>query len=171
MAARTNAAITSQQLATPDVEAPTTDAGKGGTGSEKAALKAEASLQQALPAILFWITMSCSTILFNKFLYTGTFAHPLTLTTIHMGFATLATGILRLTGQLVVPELGWSFLAMNVLPIGVLFSFSLGFSNLAALRLSVSFIQMIKALTPMLTLAISVAMGLEKATAPLIASE
>ena len=141
------------------------------TGSEKAAKAGEASINQALPAILFWITMSCSTILFNKFLYTGTFAHPLTLSTIHMGFATLATSILRLSGQLVVPELGWSFLAQNVLPIGILFAFSLGFSNLAAIRLSVSFIQMIKALTPMLTLAISVAMGLEKATTTLIAGE
>jgi hypothetical protein len=128
-------------------------------------------MAQALPAMVFWVTMSCATILYNKYLYTGTFAFPISLTAIHMSFATLATLALRAAGLLVVPELGWTFFAKNVVPIGVLFAFSLGFSNLAAVRLSVSFIQMIKALTPMLTLAISVAMGLEKATTSLVASE
>jgi hypothetical protein len=108
--------------------------------------------------------MSCSVILFNKFLYMGTFKHPLTLTAVHMGFASCATLALRASGKLMVPTLGWSFYVRNVLPIGVLFAVSLGTSNLAAMRLSVSFIQMVKALTPMLTLAISVAMGMERAT-------
>lgn len=124
-------------------------------------------LLQALPAIMFWISMSCAVILFNKYLYTGVFKQPLTLTSIHMAFASLATFALRLVGKLNVPTLGWSFWFRNVLPIGVLFSMSLGTSNLAAMRLSVSFIQMVKALTPMITLAISVAMGMERATTSL----
>lgn len=126
------------------------------------------TIPQALPAICFWLFMSCSTILFNKYLYTGTFPYPLTLTSIHMTFATLATGALRAAGRLPVPTLGWSFYARNVVPIGVLFAFSLGLSNLAAMRLSVSFIQMVKALTPMLTLGVAVLMRLEKATATLV---
>jgi drug/metabolite transporter (DMT)-like permease len=106
--------------------------------------------------------MSCSVILFNKYLYTGTFAHPLTLTSVHMGFASVATAGLRAAGRLPVPALGWAFYARNVVPIGVLFALSLGTSNLAAQLLSVSFIQMVKALTPMLTLAIAVSMGMER---------
>ena len=128
----------------------------------------EPSLAAALPAILFWITMSCCTILYNKYLYTsaekggGDFRYPLSLTTIHMGFATLATAALRVAGVLKVPAMEWRFVARCVVPIGVLFAMSLGFSNLAAMRLTVSFIQMVKALTPLLTLAIAVAMAMEK---------
>lgn len=147
------------------VEAPPAAASSAAAPAEKR----EAPMAQALPAISFWIMMSMATILYNKYLYTGTFAYPLTLTSIHMSFATLATQLLRLIGKLPVPELGWSFYVRNVVPIGVLFALSLGFSNLAAVRLSVSFIQMIKALTPLLALAISVAMRLEKATPTLIA--
>jgi hypothetical protein len=42
--------------------------------------------------------MSCSTILYNKYLYSGTFMYPITLTAIHMAFASAVTGLLRLTG-------------------------------------------------------------------------
>jgi hypothetical protein len=119
-------------------------------------------------AIVFWLVMSCCVILFNKHLYNGIFPHPLTLTTIHMGFASLATLALRASGRLQVPELGWGFFLKNIMPIGVLYAGSLGFSNLAVLRLSVSFIQMVKALTPMITLAVSVARGVETATNTLV---
>ena len=134
----------------------------------------EASLAASLPIILFWIAMSCSVILFNKYLYMTSFKFPLTLTAIHMGFATAATSVLKVTGGVVVPpsvQQGWRFWARNVLPIGLLFAASLGTSNLAAMRLTVSFIQMVKALTPMLALAISVAMKMETATRTLVAGE
>lgn len=50
----------------------------------------------------------------------------------------------------------------NILPIGALFSGSLVFSNMAYLTLSVSFIQMLKAFTPVAVLIISFAFGLKK---------
>jgi hypothetical protein len=143
----------------------------GGVPAVKAAAQ-ESSLAASLPIITFWISMSCAVILFNKYLYMGTFKHPLTLTAIHMGFATAATSALKAAGYIVVPpsvQQGWRFWARNVLPIGLLFAASLGTSNLAAVRLTVSFIQMVKALTPMLALAISVAMKLEVATRTLVA--
>lgn len=149
--------------------APANGGGGASASSSDSSKPAPASPNKALPAIVFWICMSMAVILFNKFLYTGYFKYPLTLTTIHMGFATLATTALRAAGKLQVPALGWSFNLKNVLPIGVLFAFSLGFSNVAAVKLSVSFIQMIKALTPMITLAIAVGMGMEKASAALVA--
>lgn len=36
----------------------------------------------AAMAIVFWLVMSCSVILFNKYLYNGTFPYPITLTSI-----------------------------------------------------------------------------------------
>lgn len=113
--------------------------------------------------------MSCSVILFNKHLYNGIFAHPLTLTSIHMCFATAATSVMRATGRLEVPRLTWSFWLKNILPIGLLYAGSLAFSNLAVMRLSVSFIQMVKALTPLMALGFSVARGIETPTRSLIA--
>jgi hypothetical protein len=119
------------------------------------------------PYIAFWIAMSMSVILFNKFLYSGVFPFPLTLTCLHMAFAALLTQSLRAAGRLEVPAFGWPLYARAVLPIGALFACSLGLSNVAVMRLSVPFVQMCKALTPMVTLAVSVLMGLEQPTTPL----
>ena len=112
--------------------------------------------------IVFWIACSGAVILFNKLLYNGPFRYPLTLTTVHMISATVVTSAMRLTGLLSVPQLGWGFFFRSIVPIGVLYSMSLGFSNLAAARLSVSFVQMIKALMPMATLGVGVLTGLDK---------
>lgn len=94
-------------------------------------------------------------------------SHPLTLTCIHMLFATVSTTVLRLAGRLAVPSFDWGFISQRIVPIGFLFACSLGLSNLAAVRLSVAFVQMIKALMPMFTLAVSVLMGMEQATTAL----
>ena len=124
----------------------------------------EPSLLEVYPVTFFWICMSCAVILFNKYLYSGTFSYPVTLTVLHMGFATCATQVLRLAGALEVPNLGVEFYASKVVPIGILFSLSLALSNLAAVRLSVSFMQMVKALTPILTLGVTIVLGMERGT-------
>jgi hypothetical protein len=121
-----------------------------------------AYMRKVLPAVSFWLVMSISVILFNKYLYLGPFKHPISLTAIHMLGATAATQTLVAVGKLKVPQLGWDFYIRNIVPLGLMFAGSLGASNLAAMRLSVSFIQMIKAVTPMMTLAVSVAYGTEK---------
>ena len=61
--------------------------------------------------------MSMSVILFNKFLYSGAFPFPLTLTCLHMAFAALLTQSLRSLGRLDVPAFGWPLYARAVLPI------------------------------------------------------
>jgi hypothetical protein len=160
----------------PPPPAPVAGAGGGdaSSGAVKKAPHQEAALSAALPAICFWITMSCCTILYNKYMYTsaenggGNFRYPLSLASVHMAFATVATNVLRAAGVLKVPALEWRFIVRSVLPIGFLFAMSLGFSNLAAMRLTVSFIQMVKALTPLMALAISVSMGMEVATRSLV---
>jgi drug/metabolite transporter (DMT)-like permease len=105
--------------------------------------------------------MSCTVILFNKYLFMGAFPYPLTLTCIHMAFASCVTWALRGVGALDAPTFPASVLLRNVLPIGVLYAASLATSNLGAARLSVSFVQMIKALTPLVTLGAGIALRVE----------
>jgi hypothetical protein len=136
--------------------------------SASASATPAAAVLSSTPYLAFWIAMSMSVILFNKYLYSrGIFPFPLTLTCLHMAFAALLTHALKAAGRLDVPSFGWPLYSRTVLPIGALFACSLGLSNLAAMRLSVPFVQMCKALTPMVTLAVSVLMQLEKPTTPL----
>jgi len=123
-----------------------------------------AYIARVTPALTSWLSMSIAVILYNKYLFVTKFPFPITLTLLHMTFATLATGALRFSGQLAVPTLAWPLWSKGVLPIGLMFAASLVFSNLAAVRLTVSFIQMVKACTPMLVLGVAAAFGTEKAT-------
>jgi hypothetical protein len=52
-------------------------------------------------------------------------------------------------GRLRVPTLGWAFYFRWIIPLACMYAVSLAASNIAAQRLSVSFIQMIKAVTPL----------------------
>lgn len=107
--------------------------------------------------------MSCTVILFNKYLYNGLFPYPVSLTCIHMLFVSCSTWTLRLLGMIDSPKFGWNVWTRNVLPIGILYALSLATSNLGAARLTVSFVQMIKALTPLVALGVSVLLKVEKA--------
>ncbi|RFN49535.1 hypothetical protein FIE12Z_6231 [Fusarium flagelliforme] len=107
--------------------------------------------------ILTWIFFSNITILFNKWLIdTAGFRYPIILTTWHLVFATIATQILARTTSLLdsrhaIP-LSRRLYVRTILPIGVLYSASLVFSNIVYLYLSVSFIQMLKSTGPVFTL-------------------
>ena len=127
-----------------------------------------AYVRRVLPALSLWLCMSISVILFNKFLFVTVFRFPLTLCCLHMLFATCLTQLLRAAGRLPVPAIGWDPYLRAVVPLGVMYACSLSSSNLAANRLTVSFIQMIKAVTPMMTLAVSVAYGTEQAHRSLV---
>ncbi|KAJ4024264.1 hypothetical protein NW766_000496 [Fusarium irregulare] len=105
--------------------------------------------------ILTWIFFSNVTILFNKWLI-DTAGFPIILTTWHLVFATIATQILARTTSLLdsrhaIP-LSRRLYVRTILPIGVLYSASLVFSNIVYLYLSVSFIQMLKSTGPVFTL-------------------
>lgn len=114
------------------------------------------------PPLAMWMSLSITLILFNKFLYISVFRHPLSLTAVHMIFMTCVTQVLSLSGKLNIPQLGWRFYTTSILPLSVTFAISLASSNIAAQRLSVSFIQMIKAVTPLMTLAVCVFAGTER---------
>ncbi|KAL9051464.1 MAG: hypothetical protein Q9162_005995 [Coniocarpon cinnabarinum] len=114
--------------------------------------------------IATWISLSSSVILFNKWILdTADFHFPIFLTTWHLGFATLMTQLMaRFTSTLdsrhSVPMTGRVYLRA-IVPIGVFFSLSLICGNLTYLYLSVSFIQMLKATTPVAVLLATWSLG------------
>ncbi|TQV92580.1 hypothetical protein V2A60_009053 [Cordyceps javanica] len=119
--------------------------------------------------VVAWISFSSLVILFNKWvLHTLNFKYPVILTTYHLVFATVVTQIMAryttmLDSRKAVKMTGRIYLRA-VVPIGVFFSASLILSNVAYLYLSVSFIQMLKATTPMAVLLAGWALGVSQPT-------
>ncbi|KAF4126311.1 Triose-phosphate Transporter family [Geosmithia morbida] len=117
--------------------------------------------------VVVWICCSSSVILFNKWLLdTLNFRYPVILTTYHQAFATLMTQLLAhfttlLDGRKKVKMTGRVYLRA-VVPIGIFFSLSLICGNLTYLYLSVAFIQMLKATTPVAVLISSWMIGVSK---------
>ncbi|TWU78802.1 hypothetical protein ED733_007214 [Metarhizium rileyi] len=117
--------------------------------------------------VIVWIGFSSSVILFNKWvLDTLNFRYPVILTTYHMVFATVATQLMaRLTplldGRKSVKMTGRVYLRA-VVPIGLFFSLSLICGNLTYLYLSVAFIQMLKATTPVAVLIAGWSLGVSQ---------
>lgn len=134
--------------------------------AEKAQEQQKASSGGLHPAVYVatWITLSSSVIIFNKYLLdTKKFAFPIVLTTWHLAFATLMTQIMArftttLDSRKKVPMTGRVYLRA-IVPIGLMFSLSLICGNMTYLYLSVSFIQMLKATTPVAVLLIGWAFG------------
>ncbi|KAJ6794899.1 Uncharacterized protein M6B38_228325 [Iris pallida] len=110
-----------------------------------------------------WILLSFTVIVYNKYildpkLYNWSF--PISLTLIHMAFcsslAFLLVRVLRLVDPPSSPAMTRPLYLSSVVPIGALYSLSLWFSNSAYIYLSVSFIQMLKALMPVAVYSIGV---------------
>ncbi|KAJ5155861.1 hypothetical protein N7492_008664 [Penicillium capsulatum] len=152
---------------------------------EKARTSGEVSREQGLPTVnpvaekqeppkpafhpavyvTIWITLSSSVILFNKYLLDyRNFRFPIILTTWHLTFATIMTQILARTttlldGRKTVKMTGRVYLRA-IVPIGLMFSLSLICGNMTYLYLSVAFIQMLKATTPVAVLLATWGMGM-----------
>lgn len=131
--------------------------------------KSSSSLPAVHPTVyvVTWIACSSSVILFNKWLLdTMNFRFPVILTTYHLTFATIVTQILArwttiLDSRKKVKMTGRVYLRA-VVPIGVFFSLSLICGNVTYLYLSVAFIQMLKATTPVAVLLSGWALGVSK---------
>ena len=113
-----------------------------------------------------WIAISSGMILFNKFMLDQfEFPYPMFLTTWHMLVATCLTQITSKTTNMLpgVQEnkIGTGELKTKVLPVAFFFAVSLVLSNKAYIFLSVSYIQMLKACTPVAVLVFSFMAGLE----------
>ncbi|KAJ8503477.1 hypothetical protein ONZ45_g10834 [Pleurotus djamor] len=107
-----------------------------------------------------WIVLSSVVIIYNNHVYnTLNFKYPVFLVTWHLTFAAIGTRVLQRTTPLLdgVRDVNMTkdMFIKSILPIGILFSGSLILSNTAYLYLSVSYIQMLKAFTPVAILLIS----------------
>ncbi|KAL1510812.1 hypothetical protein AB1Y20_007096 [Prymnesium parvum] len=120
--------------------------------------------------IVQWIFFSSCIILFNKYLLdTAGFHFPLTLVLLHMVFISACTLLFRLAGWEDIPFVSWRDIGLRFVPVGICFALSLGLGNAAYLYISVAFIQMIKASTPVAVLLVSFALRLEKPNGTLVA--
>ncbi|PIN21606.1 Glucose-6-phosphate/phosphate and phosphoenolpyruvate/phosphate antiporter [Handroanthus impetiginosus] len=122
--------------------------GKGGALSDGVVKKIVLSYTY----VAIWIFLSFTVIVYNKYildkkLYNWPF--PISLTMIHMAFcSSLAFAAVRLFKLVEPAALSRRVYLTSVVPIGALYSLSLWLSNSAYIYLSVSFIQMLKALMP-----------------------
>ncbi|KAH7115393.1 triose-phosphate transporter family-domain-containing protein [Dactylonectria estremocensis] len=107
-----------------------------------------------------WIMSSNFTILVNKWLIdTAGFGYPILLTYWHLVFASIVTQVLARTTSLLhrrhhLPING-RFFFRTILPIGLVSSGSLVCTNFVYFYLSVAFLQMVKASTPVVVLLVS----------------
>lgn len=130
--------------------------GKGGSLSEGVIRKIVLSYTY----VAVWIFLSFTVIVFNKYIldrkmYNWPF--PISLTMIHMAFCSSIAYLLVSVFKVVEPvSMSRDLYLRSVVPIGALYSLSLWFSNSAYIYLSVSFIQMLKALMPVAVYSIGV---------------
>lgn len=120
------------------------------------------AILKAAYLITQWIFFSSCIILFNKHLLSGVFPHPCTLVAMHMAFSAVCAYVWKAMGWVEVPPMTLGQWAGGILPVGLCFAGSLVASNTAYLYISVAFIQMIKASTPVIVLLFSFAFGLEQ---------
>ncbi|KAL6534074.1 hypothetical protein OROHE_013907 [Orobanche hederae] len=110
--------------------------------------------------VAIWIFLSFTVIVYNKYildkkLYNWPF--PISLTMIHMAFcSSLAFAAVRIFKLVEPAVLSRRVYLSSVVPIGALYSLSLWLSNSAYIYLSVSFIQMLKALMPVAVYSIGI---------------
>ncbi|KAE9601821.1 hypothetical protein Lal_00040916 [Lupinus albus] len=110
--------------------------------------------------VAIWILLSFTVIVYNKYILDRklyNWPYPISLTMIHMAFCSSLAYLLVRVFKLVEPvSMSRDLYLRSVVPIGLLYSLSLCFSNSAYIFLSVSFIQMLKALMPVAVYSIGV---------------
>ncbi|XP_021827630.1 probable sugar phosphate/phosphate translocator At5g25400 isoform X2 [Prunus avium] len=135
--------------------------GKGGSLSEGVIRK----ILLSYTYVAIWIFLSFTVIVYNKYIldkkmYNWPF--PISLTMIHMSFCASIAFVLVRVFKLVEPvTMSRDLYISSVVPIGALYSLSLWLSNSAYIYLSVSFIQMLKALMPVAVYSIGVSLKKE----------
>ena len=122
--------------------------------------------------LLQWLFFSCAIILFNREVISADgfdFGYPVTLVLCHMVVSFCLMHALKVAKVVQVTPIDRSLWVRKFLPVGLAFAISLWLSNAAYLFISVAFIQMIKASTPVAVLLGSFALGLEAPTYRLFA--
>ncbi|KAK2979235.1 hypothetical protein RJ640_021141 [Escallonia rubra] len=140
--------------------------GKGGSSSISDGVVKKIVLSYTYVAI--WIFLSFTVIVYNKYILDRklyNWPYPISPTLIHMGFcsilAFLAVRVFRFVDPPSSPSMTRELYLSSVVPIGALYSLSLWLSNSAYIYLSVSFIQMLKALMPVAVYSIGISLKKE----------
>lgn len=115
--------------------------------------------------VSLWIALSGVVIIYNKYILDAKYFNwrfPISLTMIHMAFCSSLAFVLLKVFRVVEPiTMSRDMYITSVLPIGALYAVSLWLSNSTYMYLSVSFIQMLKALMPVAVYSIGVGVGKE----------
>ncbi|GLC38079.1 hypothetical protein PLESTF_000313100 [Pleodorina starrii] len=137
-----------------------------------AAQQRPAGLSRLLVGVLStatWMLFSSAVIILNKRLYSAGFEYPSTVTGVGQLFSAGSGFVLAAgAGQRLRRPPPLRVFARSLLPIAACTAGSMYFGNMAYLYLSVSFIQILKAFTPAITLALCVAARLERPSPPLL---
>lgn len=133
----------------------------------------EFSVVRAVAACLTWSVASAGLIYLNKYIMaTDGFRFPMALSFLGM-VTSSACSYVAIVHFKVIPqtiEITRKFWFTRALPIGVFGALTLYFGNVAYLYISVPFIQMLKGMTPVITLCVGVLFQVDAFTTPLCAS-
>lgn len=121
----------------------------------------------AVAVVCAWMAASSSLILLNKAIYNDGFHFPLMATAIGRFFSASGGAALLALGCAPPCRPPTNRRLLSITPIVVLTVATLYAGNLAAITLSVSFMQIMKGLTPGVTLLVAAARGLEHLSMPL----
>lgn len=146
-----------QELLSVQEDKPTNDALPSPVSAQAPKQKPRIPTAVIIP---IWMALSSGVILYNNHMYsTLNFRYPVFLVTFHLTFAAIGTRVLQRTTHLLDGakdiHISKDMFLRSILPIGLFFSASLILSNTAYLYLSVAYIQMLKAFTPVAILLIS----------------
>ena len=122
-----------------------------------------AGVLETLAYTTVWIIISGSVIIYNKWILTVLpFPFPIALTMTHMAFNSILATICVWSGLVPINKetVSRNIYVKGIIPVAGLFSVVLWLGNAAYLFLSVSFIQMLKALMPAFVYVVSVAFTL-----------
>ncbi|KAK9805398.1 hypothetical protein WJX73_000561 [Symbiochloris irregularis] len=114
--------------------------------------------------VAIWIALSGTVILYNKWILSPAhfgFSYPISLTLWHMAFSSVLAFALVRSGVVPSANMSRETYVKAIVPIGALFAGTLWLSNAAYLYLSVSFIQMLKALMPVAVFGVGCGFGVE----------
>lgn len=117
-----------------------------------------------------WMVVSSALIFLNKHLMsTGGFHFPMALSGLGMAFSAFASYFCCRVVKLVEAKkvVTWHFYFTKLMPIGLFMAATLHFGNLVYLHLTVAFIQILKAFTPVITMVALFIAGLEVPSWPL----
>ncbi|KAG7674874.1 putative sugar phosphate/phosphate translocator [Nannochloris sp. 'desiccata'] len=108
----------------------------------------------AIVSSIAWMSVSSGLILLNKSILSNGFPYPMTLSGLGMGFSSIASYITCHHLKLVEAKkvVSWNFYITRILPVGLFMALTLHFGNLVYLHLTVSFIQILKSFTPVITM-------------------